>query len=621
MLNLINEPNYLKTLSLSQLNELADELRMYLIQTVLETGGHLASGLGVVELTIALHHVFNAPYDHLIWDVGHQSYPHKILTGRRDQMHSIRQKNGLHPFTCLTESEFDVITTGHSSTSISAGLGLAIADKLQNSNAKTISIIGDGALTAGMAFEAMNHAGHIKPNLIVICNDNDMSISTNVGALNQHLVKILTSDAYSKLRAKSKQLIKHIDPIKTLLKNTEHHLKELISPSIYIEELGFSYHGPIDGHNIEQLVSTLNHVKNRTGPQFVHVITKKGKGFKPAEENPILWHGVSKKKQNCTENSPEQHKNAEVFSFSEIFGQWLCAKANEDKKLIAITPAMSEGSGMAHFSTQFSSQFFDVGIAEQHAITFAAGLAIGGLKPIVAIYSTFLQRGYDQLIHDVALQNLPVIFAIDRSGIVGEDGATHQGTFDLSFLCCIPNLVIMTPANGDDMIAMLNLAYSMNQPVAIRYPKNKTTLSNQSENERPKLAIAKSICLKKIQQQTSDSVAILSFGVDTQLLMNVAQKLDAELIDMRFVKPLDEDKLLYLAAQYQYIVTIEENVLSGGAGSAVNTFLVQHKYTGAILNIAIPDEFISHGNRDEILFDLGFSSDKILAKIHSFVRQ
>lgn len=468
LLSQIQTPEDLRLLPKEQLKPLCEELRAYLLESVSQTSGHLASGLGTVELTVALHYVYHTPFDQLIWDVGHQAYPHKILTGRRDRMHTIRQKNGLHPFPWREESIFDVLSVGHSSTSISAGLGIAIAAEKENAGRKTVCVIGDGAITAGMAFEALNHAGSLHTDMLVILNDNEMSISENVGALNNHLARILSGSLYSTLREGGKKFLSGLPPIKEFVRKTEEHIKSLVSPiGTMFEALGFNYIGPIDGHNLDELVSTLRNMRNLSGPQFLHIMTKKGKGYAPAEQDPIGFHGVPKfdpasGKLPLTKASP---------TYSHIFGDWLCEMAAQDKKIIGITPAMREGSGMVEFSKRFPDQYFDVAIAEQHAVTFAAGLAIAGYKPVVAIYSSFLQRAYDQLIHDVAIQNLPVIFAIDRAGIVGADGQTHQGAFDLSFMRCIPNMTIMAPSDENELRQMLYTAYCMQTPVAVRYPR------------------------------------------------------------------------------------------------------------------------------------------------------
>ncbi|MGL5369741.1 MAG: 1-deoxy-D-xylulose-5-phosphate synthase, partial [Plesiomonas shigelloides] len=472
MLALTNTPEELRLLPKDSLPQLCAELREYLLNSVSRTSGHLASGLGTVELTVALHYVYNTPFDHLIWDVGHQAYPHKILTGRRDRMPTIRQKGGLHPFPWREESEFDVLSVGHSSTSISAGLGLAIAAEYEGKGRKVVSVIGDGAMTAGMAFEAMNHAGDLHPDMLVILNDNEMSISENVGALNNHLARVLSGSLYSSIREGGKKVLSGLPPIKELLKRTEEHIKGMVVPGTLFEELGFNYIGPIDGHNIDELVHTLKNMRGLKGPQLLHVMTKKGKGYAPAEKDPIGYHGVPKF-DPAQDSLPKS--SGGLPSYSAIFGDWLCEIAAKDQKLIGITPAMREGSGMVRFSKEYPKQYFDVAIAEQHSATFAAGLAIGGYKPVVAIYSSFLQRAYDQVIHDVAIQNLPVMFAIDRGGIVGADGQTHQGAFDLSFLRCIPNLVVMTPSDENECRQMLYTGYQHSGPSAVRYPRGTGT--------------------------------------------------------------------------------------------------------------------------------------------------
>ena len=567
LLKQINFPTDLKRYPLSQLPEICQELRQFLLDSVSQSSGHLASGLGVVELTVALHYVYNTPFDKIIWDVGHQAYPHKILTGRRDQMLTIRQKGGLHPFPHRYESEYDVLTTGHSSTSISAALGIAIAEQQKQSGQKVAAIIGDGALTAGMAFEAMNHAGHIKPDMLVIVNDNDMSISENTGALNQHLAQLLSSKAYTSFRESGKKVLSNIPPLKELFKKTEEHLKGLVTPAILFEELGFNYIGPVDGHDVETLVATLQNVRQLKGPQLLHIITQKGKGYGPAEQNPTLWHGVPKFNPN-EGTLPISKKVAPTYS--KIFGDWLCEIAEHDKRLMAITPAMGEGSGMTEFAKRYPNQFFDVAIAEQHAVTLAAGFAISELKPVVAIYSTFLQRAYDQVIHDIAIQNLPVLFAIDRAGIVGADGETHQGAFDLSFLRCIPNLVIMTPSDENECRQMLYTGYLHNGPSAVRYPRGEGCgASLQPLNPIP-LGQSK-YC------REGENIALLNFGTLLPEALQAADQINATVIDMRFVKPLDEKVLLHIGQSHNILVTIEENSIKGGAGSAVNEFLLSKK--------------------------------------------
>ena len=610
LLKQINFPTDLKRYPLSQLPEICQELRQFLLDSVSQSSGHLASGLGVVELTVALHYVYNTPFDKIIWDVGHQAYPHKILTGRRDQMLTIRQKGGLHPFPHRYESEYDVLTTGHSSTSISAALGIAIAEQQKQSGQKVAAIIGDGALTAGMAFEAMNHAGHIKPDMLVIVNDNDMSISENTGALNQHLAQLLTSKAYTSFRESGKKVLSNIPPLKELFKKTEEHLKGLVTPAILFEELGFNYIGPVDGHDVETLVATLQNVRQLKGPQLLHIITQKGKGYGPAEQNPTLWHGVPKFNPN-EGTLPISKKVAPTYS--KIFGDWLCEIAEHDKRLMAITPAMGEGSGMTEFAKRYPNQFFDVAIAEQHAVTLATGFAISEFKPVVAIYSTFLQRAYDQVIHDIAIQNLPVLFAIDRAGIVGADGETHQGAFDLSFLRCIPNLVIMTPSDENECRQMLYTGYLHNGPSAVRYPRGEGCgASLQPLNPIP-LGQSK-YC------REGENIALLNFGTLLPEALQAADQINATVIDMRFVKPLDEKVLLHIGQSHNILVTIEENSIKGGAGSAVNEFLLSKKIKCDILNIGLPDVFIPQGSQQEMRDEVGLNAKHIIDKINTFIK-
>ncbi|MDP0074723.1 1-deoxy-D-xylulose-5-phosphate synthase [Glaesserella parasuis] len=607
LLSQINSPDDLRLLPKDKLQPLCDELRAYLLESVSQTSGHLASGLGVVELTVALHYVYQTPFDQLIWDVGHQAYPHKILTGRRDQMHTIRQKDGLHPFPWREESPFDVLSVGHSSTSISAGLGIAVAAEKENAGRKTVCVIGDGAITAGMAFEAINHAGSIHTNMLVILNDNEMSISENVGALNNHLARLFTGSLYGTLREGGKKLLSGIPSIKEFVRKTEEHVKGFVSPvGTMFETLGFNYIGPIDGHDIEELVSTLKNMRNMSGPQFLHIKTKKGKGYTPAEQDPIGFHGVPK--FDHTSGKLPQTKSAPTYS--NIFGDWLCEMAERDPKIIGITPAMREGSGMVEFSKRFPQQYFDVAIAEQHAVTFGAGLAIAGYKPVVAIYSSFLQRAYDQLIHDVAIQNLPVIFAIDRAGIVGADGQTHQGAFDLSFMRCVPNMTIMCPSDENEMRQMLYTAYTMNSPVAVRYPRGNA----QGVELQPMqtLEIGKGKVLKK-----GKKVAILNFGALLNEAKQVAEAHNYTLVDMRFAKPLDEALIAELADRHELLVTLEENALQGGAGSAVNEYLQHIGKIKPLLMLGIPDFFIPQATQAESYADLGLDAKGIEQKILS----
>lgn len=613
----INIPDDLRKLDQDQLVQTSEELRRYLLNSVSKSSGHFASGLGTIELTVALHYVYNTPFDHLIWDVGHQAYPHKILTGRRDKLHTIRQKDGLHPFPWREESEYDVLSVGHSSTSISAALGLAVAAEKEAKNRKVVAVIGDGAMTAGMAFEALNHAGDIKKNMLVILNDNEMSISENVGALNNHLAKLLSGSLYTGLREGSKRILKNIPPIKELASRAEEHLKGMVVPSTFFEELGFNYIGPIDGHDVNGLVDTISNMRNLSGPQLLHIATKKGKGYQQAEQDPIKYHAVPKFDHTETtlpKSSPS------LPTYSAIFGDWLCKTAEQDNRLAAITPAMREGSGMVQFSQRFPEQYFDVAIAEQHAVTFAAGIAIGGQKPVVAIYSSFLQRGYDQFIHDVAIQNLPVLFAIDRAGIVGADGPTHQGAFDLSFMRCIPNLTIMTPSDERECQLMLNAGYQLNAPAAVRYPRgsgNGAILPSVSET----IEIGKANIIREVNDVSrTHKIAILNFGTLLDQAKLVAKELDTTLVDMRFVKPLDHALIVKLCTEHDYIVTVEDNAIAGGAGSGVNEYILSQGLMKKILNIGLPDNFIKHGTQVEIHQELGLDYQGIIEKITLFVQ-
>lgn len=612
LLSLINSPEDLRLLNKDQLPQLCQELRSYLLESVSQTSGHLASGLGTVELTVALHYVYKTPFDQLIWDVGHQAYPHKILTGRRDQMSTIRQKDGIHPFPWREESEFDVLSVGHSSTSISAGLGIAVAAERENTGRKTVCVIGDGAITAGMAFEALNHAGSLHTDMLVILNDNEMSISENVGALNNHLARIFSGSIYSTLRDGSKKILDKVPPVKNFMKKTEEHMKGVMfSPeSTLFEELGFNYIGPVDGHNIDELVATLTNMRNLKGPQFLHIKTKKGKGYAPAEKDPIGFHGVPK----FDPISGELPKHNTKPTYSKIFGDWLCEMAEKDSKIIGITPAMREGSGMVEFSQRFPEQYFDVAIAEQHAVTFATGLAIGGYKPIVAIYSTFLQRAYDQLIHDVAIQNLPVLFAIDRAGIVGADGPTHQGAFDLSFMRCIPNMIIMTPSDENECRQMLYTGYQCGKPAAVRYPRGNAIGVELTPLEM--LPIGKSRLIREGQK-----IAILNFGTLLPSALETAEKLNATVVDMRFVKPIDIEMIDVLAQTHDYLVTLEENAIQGGAGSAIAEVLNSSGKSTALLQLGLPDYFIPQATQQEALKDLGLDSKGIEEKILNFIEK
>jgi len=609
LLSQIESPEDLRKLSQAQLPDASDELRRFLLNSVSKSSGHFASGLGTIELTVALHYVYQTPFDHVIWDVGHQAYPHKILTGRRDQLHTIRQKEGLHPFPWREESEYDVLSVGHSSTSISAALGLAVAAEKEGKDRKVVAVIGDGAMTAGMAFEALNHAGDIHKDMLVILNDNEMSISENVGALNNHLAKMLSGSFYTGFREGSKKILSNIPPIKELASRAEEHIKGMVVPSTFFEELGFNYIGPVDGHDVNGLVDTITNMRNLKGPQILHIATKKGKGYHAAEQDPIKYHAVPK--FNPEETSLPKSKPS-LPTYSQIFGNWLCRKAEVEDKLVAITPAMREGSGMVEFSQRFPEKYFDVAIAEQHAVTFGAGLAIGDRKPVVAIYSSFLQRGYDQLIHDVAIQNLPVLFAIDRAGIVGADGPTHQGSFDLSFMRCIPNMVIMTPSDERECQLMLNTGYSLDCPAAVRYPRGSGTGA-----ELP--SIDETIELGKAHQtRQGENVAILNFGTTLGEAQKAAEALNASVYDMRFVKPIDEALLNSLSDNYDVVVTIEDNAIMGGAGSAVNEHLLAQKSKLNILNIGLPDVFVKHGTQAEIHQELGLDAEGIIEKVKAF---
>ncbi|KFZ30451.1 1-deoxy-D-xylulose-5-phosphate synthase [Pseudidiomarina salinarum] len=607
LLNNIDLPADLRRLNDRQLPQLCGEVREFLLNSVSRSSGHLASGLGTVELTVALHYVYATPYDQLVWDVGHQAYPHKILTGRKDQLHSIRQKDGLHPFPWRDESEYDTLCVGHSSTSISAALGMAIAAERNQTQQKVVAIIGDGALTAGMAFEALNHAGDISPDMLVILNDNDMSISENVGALNNHLARVLSGKFYTSIREGSKKLLQGMPGIHHLASRAEEHMKGFVAPGIIFEELGFNYIGPIDGHDVNLLVDTLRNMRKLKGPQFLHVVTRKGKGYEPAEKDPIGYHGVPKFDPTLT-SIPS--KPALTPSYSQVFGAWLCEMAATDPKLMAVTPAMREGSGMVEFSQKFPDQYFDVAIAEQHAVTFGAGLAIGGYHPVVAIYSTFLQRAYDQLIHDVALQNLPVLFAIDRAGVVGADGPTHQGAFDLSYLRCVPNMVVMTPSDENECRNMLYTGHLLQQPAAVRYPRGNGTGCSFDEHMQ-QLEIGKGRRLRSGQR-----VAILNFGTLLNEVNETAEQLDATVADMRFVKPLDAALIDELASEHELLVTVEENVTAGGAGSAVGEYLQSRNSQVQLLTIGLPDAFIKHGSQTEIRQELQLDAAGLTQQIN-----
>ncbi|KLN62913.1 1-deoxy-D-xylulose-5-phosphate synthase [Vibrio sp. VPAP30] len=609
-LALADTPEELRSLPKEVLPKLCDELRTYLLNSVSQSSGHLASGLGTVELTVALHYVYNTPFDQLVWDVGHQAYPHKILTGRRDQMPTIRQKEGLHPFPWREESEYDTLSVGHSSTSISAALGMAISASKEEQNRKVVSVIGDGAITAGMAFEAMNHAGDVHPDMLVILNDNEMSISENVGALNNHLAQVLSGSLYTSIREGGKKVLSGVPPIKELVRRTEEHLKGMVVPGTLFEELGFNYIGPVDGHDVNELVKTLKNMRELKGPQFLHIMTKKGKGYEPAEKDPIGYHGVPK--FDPSHNSLPK-SNGTKPSYSKIFGDFLCDMAAQDPKLMAITPAMREGSGMVRFSKEFPQQYFDVAIAEQHAVTLATGMAIAGDHPIVAIYSTFLQRGYDQLIHDVAIMDLPVMFAIDRAGLVGADGQTHQGAFDLSFMRCIPNMVIMAPSDENECRQMLYTGHKHTGPSAVRYPRG-TGTGAEIEQAFTALEIGKGRIVRQ-----GEKVAILNFGTFLSSAQQAAETLNATVADMRFVKPLDEALIKQLAVEHDVLVTLEENAIAGGAGAGVIEFMMQEKIIKPVLNLGLPDKFIAQGTQEELHQELGLDAAGIEQSIREYL--
>jgi 1-deoxy-D-xylulose-5-phosphate synthase len=610
LLDVINTPADVRKLSKGKLKALAKELRDYLTHTVSISGGHFSAGLGTVELTVALHYVFDTPSDQLVWDVGHQAYPHKILTGRKERMTTIRTLNGVSAFPNRSESEYDAFGVGHSSTSISAALGMAIASRLKGEDKQMVAIIGDGSITGGMAFEAMNHAGAIDANLLVILNDNDMSISPPVGAMSNYLTKILSSKLYSSLREESKKALSKMPSVWELARKTEEHMKGMIVPGTLFEELGFNYIGPIDGHDVDMLVSTLENLKATSGPRFLHIVTKKGKGYAPAEKDPLAYHGVpafDPSLDALPKSAPSPHP-----TYTEVFGQWLCDMAAQDQRLLGITPAMREGSGLVKFSEQYPQRYFDVAIAEQHSVTLAAGQACQGAKPVVAIYSTFLQRAYDQLIHDVAIQNLDVLFAIDRAGLVGPDGPTHAGSFDYSYMSCIPNILIMAPADENECRQMLTTGYLHEGPAAVRYPRGKGP-GAVVDKALDALPIGKG----EIRHQGS-RIAILAWGSMVTPALVVGKQLAATVVNMRFIKPLDEQLLLDLAKSVEIFVTIEENVISGGAGSAVNNFLQKQHILMPVLNIGLPDSFIEQGTREELLAICGLDIQGITTQIETF---
>ena len=610
LLDSIESPVDLRQLEVAQLLPLASEVRRFLVQSVAQTGGHLAAGLGVVELTIALHYVFNTPVDHLIWDVGHQAYPHKILTGRKARMATLRRKDGLSGFLRRAESEYDAFGAGHSSTSISAALGLAVAAKLQGVRREHIAVIGDGALSAGMAFEALNHAGAMDMDLMVILNDNDMSISPPVGAISNYLARILSSRFYNSVREGGKQVLKGMPGVSDLVQRCEEHMKGLVMPGTLFEELGFNYIGPIDGHDLPLLLATLRNMKAMRGPRFLHVVTKKGRGYAPAEGDPLVYHGVSP----FNPSTGKMEKSGAGKSYTAVFSDWLCDCAAADERVVAITPAMREGSGLVKFSREFPQRYFDVGIAEQHAVTLAGGMACDGLKPVVAIYSTFLQRAYDQMIHDVALQNLDVTFAVDRAGPVGADGATHAGSFDLSYARCIPNMAILAPADEAECRLMLQTAYLYNGPAMVRYPRGSGPGAIPAE-ELGTIPWGLGEVVRRGRR-----VALLAFGTMLETATAVGDALDATVANMRFVKPLDEALLVTLAAGHDLLVTLEENTVAGGAGSGVNEALAAAGVMLPVLNIGLPDAYIEQATQAEQLTQAGLDQEQILARINAALR-
>jgi 1-deoxy-D-xylulose-5-phosphate synthase len=609
LLDTINSPSQLRELEQKKLPKFAKELRNFLIESVAKTGGHLSSNLGTVELTIALHYVFNTPHDQLVWDVGHQTYAHKILTGRRNGMSKLRMQGGIAGFPRRDESEYDAFGTAHSSTSISAALGMAVAARLNRTDRRAIAIIGDGAMSAGMAFEALNNAGVMDANLLVILNDNDMSISRPVGALNNYLAKLMSGRFYATARRAGEKVLGVVPPMLELAKRAEEHVKGMVTPGTLFEEFGFNYIGPIDGHDLDVLITTLNNIRLLDGPQFLHVVTRKGAGYKVAEEDPILYHGVGK----FNPGKGIIAKSTGKPTYTQIFGDWLCDMAAQDTRLIGITPAMREGSGLVRFSQEYPERYFDVGIAEQHAVTFAAGAACDGLKPVVAIYSTFLQRAYDQLIHDVAIQNLPVVFAIDRAGLVGADGPTHAGSFDLSYLRCIPNMTVMTPADENECRQMLYTAFKLNTPSAVRYPRG-TGTGAQVQKKMQALPIGRG----EIRRE-GKKIALLAFGSMLFPCLEAAEELNATVANMRFVKPLDDDLVASLAASHDVLVTVEENTVMGGAGGAVTESLNNQGIGVRVLQLGLPDIFIDQGDPAQMLVDCGLDKNGIIESVQSIL--
>ncbi|HMW17617.1 MAG TPA: 1-deoxy-D-xylulose-5-phosphate synthase [Accumulibacter sp.] len=606
LLDTINDPTQLRKLDRRQLPQLADELRAFLVESVSRTGGHLSSNLGTVELTIALHYVYDTPHDRLVWDVGHQTYAHKVLTGRRAGMAKLRMQGGVSGFPKRSESAYDTFGVGHSSTSISAALGMALASQLQSERRKVVAIIGDGAMSAGQAFEALNNGGVADADMLVVLNDNDMSISPPVGALNRYLARLFSGNTFNAARKAGEKILDFSPSLLEFAKRAEEHVKGMLTPGTMFEELGFNYIGPIDGHDLDSLVPTLLNLKNLKGPQFLHVITKKGQGYKLAEADPVLYHGVSKFRPEI--GIPGGAAGAKP-TYTQVFGDWLCDMAEADSRLVGITPAMREGSGLLAFSERFPRRYFDVGIAEQHAVTFAAGLACEGLRPVLAIYSTFLQRGYDQLVHDVALQKLPVVFALDRGGLVGADGPTHHGAFDISYLICIPNMVVMTPADEDECRKMLTTAYRLDVPSAVRYPRG-----TGSGVTIDKALVGLPVGKGEIRRH-GQTVALLAFGSMLTPALAAGDELDATVANMRFVKPIDEQLIVSLAREHSLLVSVEENALIGGAGSEVERIVQQHGLTVRCLRLGLPDHFIEHGDQASLLAEIGLDRDGIVNSV------
>jgi 1-deoxy-D-xylulose-5-phosphate synthase len=603
LLNKVSEPSDIRSFSVGELEILSDELREFLLFSVGQTGGHLGGGLGVIELTVVLHHLYNTPYDNLIWDVGHQAYPHKILTGRKDRIHTVRQKDGLAPFPTISESEYDAFGVGHSSTSISAILGMAMGAQKNDSNKKHVAVIGDGAMTAGMAFEALSHSGHLKPNILIILNDNDMSISENIGGLSNYFSRIWASKIYKGIKKSGASVLKPLPQAYHLARKVETQMKAMVAPGTIFEELGFNYVGPIDGHNIKEMIDVISNLKDFDGPQFLHVITKKGAGLDPAESDRIGFHAIGKINSIKSHSSPRP-------KYQDIFSDWIVDMAQKDGSLVAITPAMREGSGLVDFSKKYPDRYFDVAIAEQHSVTFAAGLSLENKKPVVAIYSTFLQRAYDQFIHDVAVQNLDVTFALDRAGLVGEDGPTHSGNYDIAYLRCIPNIILMTPSDENETRLLLTTAFKYKGPAAVRYPRGNGPNASVNSNLEG-IEIGKA----KVVRESGSNVVFLNFGALLDKALEVSEKMDFTLIDMRFVKPLDHEILKKYLSKVDYFISLEDGSIAGGAGSAVQEFCSIESINIKSILLGIPDRFIEHSSREEMLESAGLSVAKIIDRL------